>query len=398
MGKIVVEMPENPAELVSNMTILQPSFSSHVSYLLVGGLGGLGRAVSIWMVENGARSLVYLSRSAGKSIEDQNFIKELQSQGCEAVCVPGDVSQLPDVQKAVASCTKPLAGVLQMSMALNDRSFETMTYDDWTSTLAPKISGTWNLHQAVEQEDLDFFVAFSSLGGLCGNIGQANYAAANTFLDSFSQYRQQLGLPCSALVLGAVQDAGFVSQNRKVLQSMQSSSVRLMTAGEVMKGLWKAICQSKMPSSSPVIVGLGNTRPLSEPGVRTMWARDKRFAMYYNLESDVGTVKEVSDNLKVLLAKVEKNPALLDESETETIVRWELGKLITQHMPNAQDMSDEEVNQIVIDSLMSIEIKGWGRRNLGLEISLAEITKAGTVGRLANVVMEHLRDKYSSEN
>jgi acyl carrier protein len=63
-------------------------------------------------------------------------------------------------------------------------------------------------------------------------------------------------------------------------------------------------------------------------------------------------------------------------------------------MPNTQDLDDDEVSKITIDSLMSIEIRGWARRNLSLEISLAEITKAGTVGNLGNVVIEHLRVKY----
>lgn len=276
-----------------------------------------------------------------------------------------------------------------------------MTYDEWTSALNSKVNGTWNLHHAVEQEQLDFFVVFSSLCGVCGNTGQANYAAANTFLDSFTQYRRKMGLPCSAIALGPVEDVGLVSRDPKILQGIRAGSTRTLNEGEVMRGLQIAISQCKsqdlsyQSASGLVLVGLGTTKHSSDATVRTPWSRDMRYALYRNIES-IGDarVQVTSDHLKALIAKVEQNPAVLDEPETEMTIRRELGRLITQHMNNTDDMDDEKTAQIAIDSLMSIEIRGWARRNLGLEISLAEISKAGTVGALATVTIEHLRAKY----
>ncbi|KAJ5291615.1 Fum1p [Penicillium angulare] len=397
MGKILIEMPQTFADVLVSRSELDLSFSSQASYLLVGGLGGLGRAISTWMVENGARYLIYLSRSAGHSKQDRDFMQELEIQGCHVTCVRGDVTKLPDVKSAVAKCIKPLAGVLQMSMALNDRTFANMTYDEWTSSLSSKVTGTWNLHHAVEGQNLDFFVLFSSLCGIFGNTGQANYSSANTFLDSFANYRRQLGLPCSAVALGPVEDIGLVSRDPKVLQTIRAGSAYIMSEGEVMKGLQVAIaqCKSKDLVSSPVLVGTGITKHSSDATVRIPWARDIRYALYCNIESIGDTHAQVTnDHLKALLAKVEQNPAILDEPETEITIQRELGRLITQHMNNMEDMDDVKTAQIAIDSLMSIEIRGWARRNLGLEISLAEISKAGTVGALATVTINHLRAKY----
>jgi hypothetical protein len=118
MGKIIVEMPADPHELVDAGLAAEVSFSPHKSYLLVGGLGGVGRTISTWMVERGARHLVFLSRSAGQSKQDKNFVQQLRAQGCTALCVAGSVSEPSDVQRAVAGCEKPLAGVLQMQLAL----------------------------------------------------------------------------------------------------------------------------------------------------------------------------------------------------------------------------------------------------------------------------------------
>jgi hypothetical protein len=118
LGKIVVRMPSSVESLPRPVVKTFPSFRSFAAYLLIGGLGGVGRSVSTWMVERNARELIFLSRSAGKSEEDQAFIQELEAQGCQVICVPGNVANLKDVKEAVARCTQPLAGVLQMAVDL----------------------------------------------------------------------------------------------------------------------------------------------------------------------------------------------------------------------------------------------------------------------------------------
>jgi hypothetical protein len=121
MGKVVIQMTSNAADLPCTAIQTAPSFPSDASYLLVGGLGGIGRAVSTWLVEHGARELVYLSRSAGRSGNDQAFIRELEVQGCRVICVVGTVTDLSDVKRAVSQCTNHLAGVVQMAINLNVR-------------------------------------------------------------------------------------------------------------------------------------------------------------------------------------------------------------------------------------------------------------------------------------
>jgi len=118
MGKIVINMADSVNELGALPKSQSTEFSAQASYLLVGGLGGLGRAVSTWMVERGARSLVYLSRSAGTTDEDQAFFKELEAQGCETHALAGSVNDLVDVQRAMALSQKPVSGVIQLSMIL----------------------------------------------------------------------------------------------------------------------------------------------------------------------------------------------------------------------------------------------------------------------------------------
>lgn len=122
IGKVVVTMPEDAGELPLAPIAPKPQFSNDAAYLLVGGLGGLGRAISTWMVENGARHLVYLSRSAGQSANDKAFIHELESQGCAVQCFTGRVEDPEAVTRAVQNASRPIAGVLHMSLVLSVRN------------------------------------------------------------------------------------------------------------------------------------------------------------------------------------------------------------------------------------------------------------------------------------
>src|SRR5690625_2180891 len=118
MGKIVEKMPDDAAKLPA--TIKQKvTFSSEASYIIFGGLGGIGRAVSSWMVENGARNLSYLSRSGKSDPDNQAFIKELEWRGCTVTSVTGSVARIDDEKHTVAASPQPIADSIHLSM-VND--------------------------------------------------------------------------------------------------------------------------------------------------------------------------------------------------------------------------------------------------------------------------------------
>ena len=118
LGKVLVTMPEDHTELQLASKAQDVRFKSDASYVLIGGLGGLGCAVSTWMVENGARHLLFMSRRAGETEREKLFIRELESQGCQVQLYKGNVAKLEDVQNMVASAGCPVAGVLHMPMVL----------------------------------------------------------------------------------------------------------------------------------------------------------------------------------------------------------------------------------------------------------------------------------------
>lgn len=118
IGKVVLRMPQDgstiPGVRPAGLLALDPKGS----YLLAGGLGGLGRSVAIWMVEHGARSLIFLSPSAGLNGNDENFFRELVSLGCIVSAVTGKTQNKEDVENAISSAPNPIKGVIQLAMVL----------------------------------------------------------------------------------------------------------------------------------------------------------------------------------------------------------------------------------------------------------------------------------------
>jgi len=121
IGKIAIRMPENFEDLKLAATRSKAEPLREGAYLIVGGLGGIGRPISTWFAENGARHLVFFSRSAGRSSEDKAFFDELRAHGVEVTAIAGDVSKLHDVQQIANMSPKPIAGVVQLAMVLQVR-------------------------------------------------------------------------------------------------------------------------------------------------------------------------------------------------------------------------------------------------------------------------------------
>ena len=118
IGKVILRMPQNDSEISGVRPASLLALDPKGSYLLAGGLGGLGRSIATWMVEHGARSLIFLSRSAGLNESDQNLFKELVSLGCAVSAVAGMTQSMEDVKMAISSAPNPIKGVMQLAMVL----------------------------------------------------------------------------------------------------------------------------------------------------------------------------------------------------------------------------------------------------------------------------------------
>lgn len=382
-------------------------FQESASYLLVGGLGSLGRSVSRWMVEHGARHLVYLSRSAGSIPEDTQFIEELNSMGCSAQLVRGTVTSLEDVTTALHNAEKPVRGILQMSMVLRDQNFTRMTWGEWQEATAPKVQGTWNLHNASRSEnlDLDFFVAFSSLSGIIGQPGQANYASANTFLDAFVKYRKSLGLKASALDIGAVEDVGYISEDRELMQKMTIAGFKALKEQEVLDALSLAMAPchqitkegvedgtSSFVNRDSFVLGLESTTTLDNPANRAIWKNDRRMAIYHNTSGNAEKVDAQQIGLKAYIANAKLDPSILKDQDASKYFAKEVGKklmsLITK--PEEEINLSLSLTDMGMDSLVGIELCNWWKPVFGFKISVLEMLGMGSLDAVGEHAVEGL--------
>lgn len=380
------------------------NFNSSASYLLVGGLGGLGRAISTWMVDHGARELIYLSRSAGVGSHDEAFVNELKSMDCDVKLVKGDVTNPDNVAKAVAATTYPLKGLIQMSMVLRDQNFETMTIDEWNAVVAPKVQGTWNLHNATVAAgaDLDFFVLFSSLSGIIGQPGQANYASGNTFLDAFAQYRKGLGLAASVVDIGAVEDIGFITQHHGLMNKMKSTGFKGVSEQELLDAMAVAMAprvvrevasrDTRFVDEDTFVLGLGSSIPLSSPNNRAIWRKDRRMAAYHNMSSGSTNAVASNETLKTFLVSVKADPSLLKAEESSKILALEIGKKLFDLLLKPQ----EDLNtswplvDLGLDSLVALELRTWWKQVFSFDISVLEMLGMGSLDALGQHAAEGL--------
>ncbi|KAJ4247422.1 hypothetical protein NW762_013097 [Fusarium torreyae] len=203
IGKLVLE-PRN-----DDLVMVEPSrkptyaFDPKASYLLSGGMGGLGRSTARWMASRGAKHLILLSRSGTTRAAAQELMRDLAAAGVTAYAPQCDVSDRTVLENVLDECAKmmpPIKGCVQGSMVLKDAIFSNMTEEDYFTAVRPKVIASRNLHELLPH-DMDFFILLSSASGVVGNRGQSNYCVGNTHQDALARHRVAQELPGVAVDL-----------------------------------------------------------------------------------------------------------------------------------------------------------------------------------------------------
>ncbi len=207
--RVVVSLAGEEPPADAAVFVLHPE----ATYLITGGLGGLGLELAQWMVDNGARHLALVGRRP-PSAAACDRVDRLEAMGARVRVVAADVArhgELAAVLEDLRSTMPPLRGVLHAAGVLDDGTLLQQSRERFQGVLAPKVTGAWNLHLLTRDLPLDFFVLFSSISAVLGLAGQGNYAAANAFLDALAQERARRGLPALAVAWGAWSEVGLVA-------------------------------------------------------------------------------------------------------------------------------------------------------------------------------------------
>jgi NADPH:quinone reductase-like Zn-dependent oxidoreductase/acyl transferase domain-containing protein/NAD(P)-dependent dehydrogenase (short-subunit alcohol dehydrogenase family) len=368
---------------------------SDASYLVVGGLGGIGRRICEWLVGHGARHLIILSRSAKHS----PFVDGLEQCGCVVLhhsCDVADESQLlVMLQRHEQEKMPRIRGVVQCAMVLKDALLSQMTADDFNAVLRPKVQGSWNLHKIAQ--DVDFFIMLSSLVGVMGGAGQANYAAASVFQDALAQHRRAQGKAATTIDLGMVKSMGYVSEaSHGISERLTRIGYKALHEEDVMLLIEKAIFSPPLPSPSSnslqaaVVTGIN-----ASPGAHwaeARWIQEARFAgLKYREVLKVGQITGSSTQQGPDDVRGELSRAASYDEAVGIVLREMTRKLMRMFGLAEDDMSgSKSLTSIGVDSLVAIELRTWITSQLNVDVSIFELMEGKTIAGLAEMVVRKL--------
>ncbi|WP_252107394.1 MULTISPECIES: type I polyketide synthase [unclassified Halomonas] len=382
IGKVVVTydapIAAPNADALGSETL---TLSSDASYLVTGGLGGFGLKTAQWLVSKGARQLVLLGRSGAASDEAKAAVEAFETQGVKvlaAACDITDRAALEAVIERAAIELGPLKGIIHAATVIDDGLIRNLDFDRIQKVLAPKIDGARHLDALTREMPLDFFVLYSSATTLFGNPGQANYVAANHWLEAFAEQRRQSGRPATCVRWGAIEDVGFLARNTRTRDALQERlGGSALRSDDALKVLEQMLVN---PGPSLGVLEL-------EWGALARFLPTAAAPRFDELarQSDDDHSVEGDDDISALLAEL--SPEELQQTVTE-LLRAELASIL---------LIDEEkidVNRSVydmgFDSLMGVELMTAIENRLGVQVPVMVLSEASTLSKLADVLIKKL--------
>lgn len=400
-GKMVLSFTQDQARapvlcLAKDSLQLDPE----ATYLIVGGLGGLGRSLALEFVASGARHLAFISRSGANKPEAEATVQALRSQGAQVMVYRADIAHEESFLAAMDQCSRdlpPIRGVVHMAMVLRDIIFEKMSYADWTVPLGPKVQGSWNIHQYFGHErPLDFIIFCSSTAGVCGNASQAQYAAGNTYQDALARHRRTLGLKATAINLGIMRDVGVLAETGS--HSLKQWETVLGIREPAFHALMKSLINSQLQRRSQqdlhypaqLSVGLGTSDILALHSLPPPpYFDDVRFAPLSvtrsSLESAGGTASAGDGDAPLAAQLAEAANAPDPVAAAATIITEALVRKTAEilRIPHSEIEKERPMYQYGVDSLVALEVRNWISKEMKANMPMLEILSAVPMSELA---------------
>lgn len=365
------------------------------TYVLAGGMGGVGRSLARFLVANGARNLVFLSRSGASSSHAKYLVEEMEDEGVKVAVFACDVADSHALAAILAICKEtmpPIRGVIQAATVIRDAIFDNFTFGNWQTNLRPKVLGSWNLHDQLPT-DMDFFVMLSSIVGLIGHRSQAGYAAGNTYQDALAHHRRASGLPAVSINLGAMVDVGTIAEGTTTASFSASEAAQM---DEIELQLIASMCISgatyRFPVPPPQVCTGMPSGGMLRAGRQEEPTHFERpfFAVLRNLgissaTSETSTVS--TDKVKGLVDRLRRQVSVKDAYLcVSEILRFRFAKELGL-TPEAVDLH-KPLHQYDVDSLKAVDLKSWFSKVLKADINTFDLLKADSVSALASTIVE----------
>ncbi|XP_051719807.1 probable polyketide synthase 16 isoform X2 [Ctenopharyngodon idella] len=359
-------------------------FKKNSVYIVTGGLTGLGFETVKFIAQKGGGNIVILSRRNPDPQIQQEISQVSSSWGSVIKSLPCDVSVFEQVDQTIVNIGKlfpssPIKGIFHSAVVLHDALIEHLDKSLYEKVLRPKVQGVINLHRATIQCNLDYFVCYSSISAFIGNASQSNYAAANTFMDTFCQYRRNIGLSGQSINWGAL-NLGLLLNKVQIQRFLEAKGIMLLEIPEIHKSLEHCLLINK----------------------------PQQVVCKFNFKNNWNNFLSQNKSLKLRLYKIGEEAMIktgvnmskpeqpMTLSSPSDYLRFMISEMIGIEMDKLND--DVHLFDLGIDSMLAMTLQNLIFNDRGVNVSLVTLLDPNsTLATLIKVLEDNCVDGYQSE-
>ncbi|MFT5686036.1 MAG: NADPH:quinone reductase-like Zn-dependent oxidoreductase/3-oxoacyl-(acyl-carrier-protein) synthase/malonyl CoA-acyl carrier protein transacylase, partial [Myxococcota bacterium] len=367
-GKLVLSGGEPVSVVVEDALDLSGT------WLVTGGLGGLGLSVASWLAEQGA-SLLLIGRRGAHTEAQKAAVEAMRALGVSVSVAAADVSDEAALRAAIGDHT--LSGVVHAAGLLDDAMLLEQNRDRFRAVSAPKITGAALLHRLTADHPIRHFVLYGSAASLVGSPGQANYAGANAFLSALSLARQAAGLPAMTLCWGPFSEVGLAAAEANRGARLGGRGLTPMSPGEGLE-----VLETALSTGRPLLGAL-------------RWDVRQWLTFYPRLVgapwlSTLSAGAQRSTGDEALLTRLRQTAA---PARIRMMMGWVAAQAgqVLRIAPDRIDR-DQALTDQGIDSLMSLELRNRLEAGLGMSLSATLLWAFPTLQSLSEHLVEQLPD------
>lgn len=381
IGKIIIDFNEQYVDVTSQ---IEQTISVEKNHIITGGTKGLGLEIAKWLVSKGAKSISLVSRSGLKNDDVKEEVKKMRKQGVDVQVYSVDISEKKQVERLfnlIHSKKQTIGGIFHCAMVLDDGFLMDMNADRFRKVLRPKVDGAMFLHEYSKTLPLEYFVLFSSISSLIGNVGQANYVAANAFLDAFAYFRRNNGLQATTINLGVLSESGVVARSKNLEQILSSAGIQSFSNEQVFIGLERIL------HTRPSQVGFFD---LNWQLATTNFGSSGTFLFEELIKVNATSNDKLSEKQTTHLDAIK---ALESNERHEYLVNLLVSELMkVLKMSKEQIRVDKGINFLGIDSILSVELIRRINENLAIEIAPMELLTGPSINQLSVSILNKIEE------
>jgi NAD(P)-dependent dehydrogenase (short-subunit alcohol dehydrogenase family) len=361
-----------------------PRVRPDATYLVTGGLGGMGRAITAWLAERGAGTVVLAGRTVPAT--EPAAVTKWRAHGVRVEVRSVDVADPAAVAELFAYMRRdlpPLRGIVHAAGVTADGALADLDWRQFRDVLDPKVRGGWNLLAESADDDLDFVVLCSSMASLVGSVGQANYVAANAFLDALAQHGRREGRPTTSVSWGPWAEVGMASRTG-ALDHLAARGLDALAPAEAVRLLAGVVA-----SSEP---HLGLAR-VDWNRVRDAVSRRQSYTLLADLLPAGPLEAPAGPDLDALTALALREPmaareAVLTALLAQVAAILQLGPAAREALRPA--FAQTRLNQAGLDSLTTVQLRDRLRADFAADIPPDLLLGGGTAAAVADLICQQL--------